>query len=95
MKKITFLKLIGEIVITSLFLSSLIFAAIINVPAEYATIQAGIDAASFGDTVRVAVGTYVENISLKSGIILEGAEAIATTIDEKGNKKSGKIAIVK
>ena len=39
-------------------------ARIINVPAEYPTIQAGIDASVNGDTVLVAPGEYTENISI-------------------------------
>ncbi len=46
---------------------------ILKVPAQYATIQAAIDAAADGDMVYVAPGTYEENITLKKGIRLQGA----------------------
>ncbi len=45
------------------------------------SIQAAIDAASYGDTVEVAAGTYVENIMLKNGVALIGAGESTTTID--------------
>lgn len=47
-------------------------AAILKVPAQYDTIAGGLAAASAGDTVRVAAGTYFEHITLKAGVVLEG-----------------------
>ena len=48
-------------------------ATIINVPGDYSTIQAGINASIHGDTVRVATGTYVENIDFSGKNIVVGS----------------------
>ncbi len=48
-------------------------ATIINVPADQPNIQAGINASSNGDTVRVASGTYVENIDFSGKNIVVGS----------------------
>ena len=50
-------------------------AAVINVPADQPTIQAGINAASPGDVVIVASGVYVENLTLQKNITLQGAQS--------------------
>lgn len=49
-------------------------------PADFDTIQAGIDASSPGDIVTVAPGTYAENIALKSGVDLRGRETARTIL---------------
>lgn len=46
--------------------------AIRNVPKDYPTIQAAINAAGPGDKVRVSRGVYVENITMKQDVVLEG-----------------------
>ncbi|HUQ06986.1 MAG TPA: NosD domain-containing protein [Kofleriaceae bacterium] len=58
------------------------------VPSEYGTIQAAIDAAQPGDTVRVAAGTYTESLIMKAGICLHGAGARHTTLDARGETRT-------
>jgi hypothetical protein len=59
-------------------------AATIRIPDDQPTIQAGINAASYGDTVLVECGTYTEHdIEMRSGIVLRSETGLAdcVTID--------------
>ncbi|MCD4817569.1 MAG: DUF1565 domain-containing protein, partial [Candidatus Cloacimonetes bacterium] len=62
-----------KILIVLLFAYSLLNAAIINVPADYPTIQQGINESVNGDTVLVQPGTYPENINFEGKAITLGS----------------------
>ena len=53
---------------------------IIHVPDDFPAIQEAIDAASFGDEVVVAPGTYDERIIMRPGVDLTGAGADKTVV---------------
>ncbi|MEK7684677.1 MAG: MBG domain-containing protein, partial [Verrucomicrobiota bacterium] len=55
-------------------------ARVLEVPTEYPTIQAAIAAAQSGDTVFVLPGEYLESVTLKEGIVLQGSGPDRTKI---------------
>lgn len=66
---------------------SILTANTINIPDDYSTIQAGIDASNDGDTVLVAQGSYVENLILEKEIIL-ASHAINDDLDDWMNNEN-------
>ncbi len=64
-------------------------AAVVHVPKEHATIQAGVLAASAGDTVLVAPGAYAELIRMKNGVVLRSsAGPDSTRLESPGGAAS-------
>ena len=65
-------------------------ASVINVPADYSTIQAAVNAAAPGDTVQVAAGVYQESlggwrdIEIKKSVNIVGAGSGQTVVQLSG-----------
>ncbi len=60
----------------------------LRVPQEYATIQAAIDVAQPGETVKVAAGEYSESVKLRPGVCLLGSGAKHTVLDARGEART-------
>jgi len=57
----------------------------INIPSDYTTIQAAINAAIDGDTISIKSGTYNENVNLNKSLKLIGETSSSVVIDGLGN----------
>jgi len=75
------------VVVASLLCSPCVSAAVLHVPADYPTIQQALSAASSGDEVLVAPGTYKEHLVIDSpqnGVKLHSEAGAAVTIIDGG-----------
>jgi parallel beta-helix repeat protein len=65
-----------------------VVSAVIRVPFDFPTIQEAIQVASPGDTIRVASGTYRENLVIDRSVNLIGENKTDTIIDGNGAMKT-------
>jgi len=56
----------------------------IQVPQEYPTIQAAVNAAGAGDIIEVGSGTYLENVIVNKTVTIKGDSATTTIVDGSG-----------
>ena len=82
------MKVVSIILIAALFTPAA-FATTRNVPSQYSTVQAAINAASSGDTISIANGTYYGQFSVpssKQGLIIQGASNTKTMLSSGQNE---------
>jgi len=65
----------------------------INVPAQYRTIQSGIDVAVSGNTVCVSAGVYNEDLMINKSIRLSGSGISKTIINGQDSSKESAVLI--
>ena len=65
----------------AMLLSGTAMARNISVPGDFAKIADALGNADAGDTIKVARGTYNENITLVMGVVLKGEDPLTTIID--------------
>jgi hypothetical protein len=93
--------LVTVLIIMNVFATSTpVFAATIQVPRDYSTVQAAINAAAAGDTILVDPGTYVEILTINKSITLQATSYDTenprnnTTIIDGANTTGSVIAIL-
>jgi hypothetical protein len=69
-------------------------ATIINVPADFSTIQGGINGSNNGDTVLVQPGTYVENINFNGKSIVVIGDTLDNSITIIDGDSSGLVVSI-
>ncbi|HVW22163.1 MAG TPA: pectinesterase family protein [Opitutaceae bacterium] len=60
-----------------------------NVPSQYSTVQAAVNAAASGDTILIAAGTYNEQVTIsssKSNLIIEGSSRSGSIVSSGANQ---------
>jgi parallel beta-helix repeat protein len=57
----------------------------LQVPQEYQTIQAAVNAAGTGDIIEVDAGTYPENVIVNQTVTIKGDSPTSTVVDGGGN----------